>query len=249
MSLLKAKDVLASVRAALDFPSPENLKDFTLLLKLQEKADYYFTRLNLEERTWFVGSFDLIAVPSRELYDVTADDFGRPITCETVDTSDPYNHIRREIPIGDLQDYNIFYNGTVRAGSGTTTSTDKFSAQFMAFYRTTSNELKLRVVPMPSTAATYRFWYEPNRPTPARLNSSLTFLEQFKNLLVADTALACLPYCRFEPEFSSVLSGSLMRDMQMYLRAFDEFISQSTQQQAGPKPIWNGYGDDWGSWF
>lgn len=248
MALLKAKEVMSYVRAALDYPSPETLKDATLLLKLQEKSEHYFNRLNLEERNWFLGSYDLNVSPSVETYSLPIPDWGRPITCETFDNSDPINHIRREVKLGDLQDFNLFYNGPVGSTSGTGTQ-GQYSAVFMATYRTTSNELKLRVVPIPAQTASYRIFYEPNRPTPVRLNGSIAFLEQFRGLLVADTALACLPYCRHEEPFNSGLMQSLMRDMQIYLKAFDEYVTQDVQQQAGPRRCWgDSNNSDWG-WF
>lgn len=238
MAALKAKEVMAMVRAKLDYPSPETLKDPTLLLSVQEKSEHYFNRINLTQRDWFIGTWDLTAINNVDEYLVSAPDWGRAISCETFDSSDPYNHFRREIQIGDFHDRDLFYQGSTKAGNNLS-SADQHSAEFVAFYRKSAdNLLYLQLTPMPGQSAEYRFWYEPNRPTPARLTSNLLFLEAFRGLLVTDVALSCLPYCRYEPAFAAPLMNNLMRELQEYSQTFEEYVRNNNVQQAGPKQQW-----------
>src|SRR5258707_103633 len=107
---LKASEVVASVRATLDYPSPDKLKMQTLLLKLREKVDHYFNRLNLTDRNWFLSQDVLTVQPGQDEYTITMASFGRPIDVETQDLSDP-QHIRREIEVIDYQDRDLLYFG------------------------------------------------------------------------------------------------------------------------------------------
>lgn len=245
---LRASEVISSVRATLDYPSYDKLKPQVVLMKLREKLDHYLNRLNLTDRDWFLDKWVLNAQLNQEYYLVSADSFGRPISCETQDLTD-LSHIRRDVRLVDLQDRSLFYEGPVVAGITPTLVSPKHSAECLSFYRD-ANGLMVRITPVPSDSAEYLIWYEPNRPMPAILSSNLTFLDQFNNLLVVDLALTCLPYCDLDAIVLSegyykrrtkgdALREALTRDLQMYLATFEEYIQNDTQQRISVKQMWN----------
>lgn len=246
---LTAKEIKASVQATLDYPSPDKLKEVTLHLKLHEKLEHYLNRLNLTDRNWFLGKLPFTAMPSVADYQISAPDWGRPVLCETTDT-DP-NHWPREIEITDLQDRDAFYMGPlVDQGVGVGTDT-RHSARVMAFYRK-DGEVRLNIRPTPSVSADYTFWYEIRKPNAvAHSGNLLYFLDNFRNLLVADLSLTCLPYCDFpEPRYAR-LAGQITADFGKYLQTFEEYIQMDRQAQIRPKSMWGktpGDQDDYWLW-
>lgn len=249
---LRASDVIASVRATLDYPTFDKLKQQLVLLKLREKVDHYFNRLSLTDRNWFLGSEVITVSSGVDEYMVVSPEWGRPILCETQDLSDP-QHIRASIPIIDLQDRELFYQGPVQ--EYVHPLTDKHSATSWTFYRKPTGEVYGKVTPQPSQQADYLFWFEPNRPTPANLASNLVFLDNFQNLLVADLSLTCLPYCGYEQDIlaeitpyrritkAQTIKEALERDFQLYLRTFEEYVQQDRQEKVERKLLW---GDSFG---
>ncbi len=248
--MLKALEILASVRATLDYPDPDKLKQQLLVLKLREKVDHYFNRMALTDRNWFLDSVVVNTSSNQDTYTISAQNWGRPILCETQDLTDP-QHVRRSIEIIDLQDRELRYEGpkqsSVGAGFGT-----KHTATSMAFYRSPSGQQPtLLITPQPSQNADYIFWFEPNRPLPVGLTGNVTFLDNFQNLLVADLSLSCLPYCGYDSvvtvdggQFSrkrtkaDSLREGIARDYQIYATTFEEYIQQDRQEKIEKKAMW-----------
>lgn len=256
---LRASEVVASVRATLDYPPFDRLKPQILLLKMREKVDHYFNRMNLTDRNWFLDNLTLTVDSASDEYLISTSQWGRPILCETQDLSDP-QHIRREVPIIDLQDRRLLYEGT-QSASQASTSLLKHTATSFTFFRKPDGSIRTKLTPQPSDTADYVFWYEPNRPIPILLASNLTFLEQFNNLLVVDLSLSCLPYCNYDAIIydssnqsyrrrtkADVLRESLGRDFQLYLQTFEEYIQNDTQQKTERKQLWGESPPTGGEW-
>ncbi len=239
---------MASVRATLDYPSPETLKNQLLLLKLQEKTEHYFNEMSLTDRNWFLETYILHAPADKDDYVVGIEDWGRAINAETMDDTDP-NHYRREVELIDLQDRDLFYKGPDKALTLTGTSV-KHTARCIAQFRDPkSGDVHLLVTPKPGLAADYKLYYEPDRPVPASLTSNVRLLDNFRNLLITDLALTCLPYCRLEGPFKNDLAGTLASDLQAYGRVFEEYIQNDRQQQISQKLVWGNDRENNGGWF
>lgn len=256
---LAASEIIASVRASLDYPDYGKLKQQLLVLKLKEKVDHYFNRMNLTDRNWFINSFTLTVVGNTESYEIAQTDWGRPLLVETADSTDP-QHIRRVIPIMDLADRTQLYEGTVIAMTGLPLS-NKHTATSVAIYKTPSLQNMIRFTPGPSQSADYIITYEPNRAAAVTFGGNVIFLEQFQNLLIADLALTCLPYCGYEEDVietgnryqartkSDELRVGLMRDYALYAATFEEYIQNDRQQKTEIKKMWGDsialQGDGW----
>lgn len=248
---LSAKEIMASVRATLDYPSPETLKNQLLLLKLQEKVEHYFNEMSLTDRNWFLETTILHAKPNEDDYIIPVSDWGRAVNAETMDLTDPY-HYRREIEIIDVQDRNLFYRGTDKAFTTVGNSVKHTAMSLGQFRDPNTGEIHILMTPVPSIAADYRIFYEPNRPVPAGLTANLKFLDNFRNLLITDLALTCLPYARLDDPFKTDLAQTLASDLQAYGRVFEEYIQQDRQEQICSKLVWGGDrsgGEPGGYWF
>lgn len=142
---------------------------------------------------WSIHNTDLTVADGIDTYTLVADDFGKPILIETVNAGDAY-HVPRPIAISSLESI-LLSNAPGSSGEDIDGNGVSHSAQAIAVYRD-SGSVKLRVLPVPASAATYRIYYEIASPNDDSLDN-LGIVPAGDAFIVSATALGLLPHCKW----------------------------------------------------
>ena len=145
---------VALIRARLGNPLPSAPDDQILLRLLTDQLTHHSAQLVNTRNHWSVDKWQINMQSGLEDYLITANNFGRPVVCYTIDPSDPY-HVRREIPFSLIQDADKRY-----AGPQMNFAVSKHSAVEMVFYRKEGQGWFVRPVPIPGDSSSYEIWYE-----------------------------------------------------------------------------------------
>lgn len=145
--------------------------------------------------SWITNKLDLPVVDGTEIYTITAPDFGKPLLVETCDPSDIY-HQPRQIAMSSWASELMVSDG-ISQNPGWTSSNSGLvhTARVMAFRRE-PGVVYVRVLPKPSISALYRIYYETSGVNDSSLDNQL-FMPYGESYLVAATALALLPECKW----------------------------------------------------
>ena len=142
------------IRSRLGNPLPGSPDDQQLLRLLTDQLTHHSAQLVNTRNHWSIDKWQVVVQSGLEDYLITANNFGRPVVCYTIDPSDPY-HVRREIPFSLIQDVDRRYQGPQQNFAVT-----RHSAVQMVFYRKEGQGWFVRPVPIPGDSSSYEIWYE-----------------------------------------------------------------------------------------
>lgn len=142
---------------------------------------------------WSIHNVDFTVADGVDTYTLVANDFGKPVLIETVNSGDPY-HVPRPIAISSIESLlsSAFpgSSGEDLGGNGVL-----HTARAIALYRDSGN-VKVRVFPVPSMAATYRVYYEVASANDDSLDNQMV-MPALDNAIVYTTVVGCLPRCKW----------------------------------------------------
>lgn len=139
---------------------------------------------------WLLEYYDLAVGGGVDTFDVEGlVSWGGIVLVTTLKESDT-GFTAVEIPVSSVQSQDKYYIGPQVVSGGA----DEHMAEVISFYRdNASGDLMAKLKPAQTNTATYRIWFQPNRPAPPLLAQSQPLLEQFTNLLKVRAAISCLP--------------------------------------------------------
>lgn len=144
---------------------------------------------------WITASTTLTVQDQQDIYQIVANDFGKPLLIETSDPTDPY-HVARQIQMCSWASEDMVSavagNTPVRVGGF---GGYQHTAQAMAFRRE-PGIVYVRVLPTPSASAIYKIYYETATPNDSSLDNQ-PFMPYVNSYIVTATALAVLPECKW----------------------------------------------------
>ena len=233
------------VRARLGNPLPNAPDDQQLLRLLIDQVTHHSAQLVNTRNHWSVDKWTLTVQSGLEDYIITANNFGRPFVCYTIDPSDPY-HVRREIPFSLLQDADKRYQGPQQNFAVT-----KHNAVEMVFYRKEGQGWYVRPVPIAGDSSQYEIWYETMYEYGAM--GDVPGANVFHHLIRVQTAISALPFCQWRgisPQEDvktwtaqmSAIRDSLLHDERKFQHAFDTYKSQISREGVNNKL---GYANDY----
>ncbi len=236
---------IALIRSRLGNPLPNSPDDQQILLSLTDQLTHHSAQLVNTRNHWSVDKWTLTVQSGLEDYLITANNFGRPFVCYTIDLSDPY-HVRREIPFSLLQDADKRYQGPQQ-----NFSVSKHSAVEMVFYRKEGQGWYVRPVPIAGDSSQYEIWFE----TMYEYGSmgDAPGATAFHHLVRVQTAIAMLPFCHW-PGISpqedaktwqiqvAAMRDSLLHDEIKFQKVFDVYKSQLSREGVNGKL---GYANDY----
>lgn len=233
------------VRARLGNPLPNAPDDQQLLRLLIDQVTHHSAQLVNTRNHWSVDKWTLTVQSGLEDYIITANNFGRPFVCYTIDPSDPY-HVRREIPFSLLQDADKRYQGPQQNFAVT-----KHNAVEMVFYRKEGQGWYVRPVPIAGDSSQYEIWYETVYEYGAM--GDVPGANVFHHLIRVQTAISALPFCQWRgisPQEDvktwtaqmSAIRDSLLHDERKFQHAFDTYKSQISREGVNNKL---GYANDY----
>lgn len=236
---------IALIRSRLGNPLPNSPDDQQILLSLTDQLTHHSAQLVNTRNHWSVDKWTLTVQSGLEDYLITANNFGRPFVCYTIDLSDPY-HVRREIPFSLLQDADKRYQGPQQ-----NFSVSKHSAVEMVFYRKEGQGWYVRPVPIAGDSSQYEIWFE----TMYEYGSmgDAPGATAFHHLVRVQTAIAMLPFCHW-PGISpqedaktwqiqvTAMRDSLLHDEIKFQKVFDVYKSQLSREGVNGKL---GYANDY----
>lgn len=236
---------IALIRSRLGNPLPNSPDDQQILLSLTDQLTHHSAQLVNTRNHWSVDKWTLTVQSGLEDYLITANNFGRPFVCYTIDLSDPY-HVRREIPFSLLQDADKRYQGPQQ-----NFSVSKHSAVEMVFYRKEGQGWYVRPVPIAGDSSQYEIWFE----TMYEYGSmgDAPGATAFHHLVRVQAAIAMLPFCHW-PGISpqedaktwqiqvTAMRDSLLHDEIKFQKVFDVYKSQLSREGVNGKL---GYANDY----
>lgn len=176
---------------------------------------------------WALSSTSFTVEPYVDIYTLTCNDFGKDVLIETYDPDDQ-NHISRPVVQDSFQ--SLLNNGAPNYMSGVSYHPNglKHSARAMAIFRQ-DGQVKLRVVPTPSTEAQYRVWYEVQNANTDAIENSFV-IGAAEPYIVSATALSLLPLCKW-PDMNDEQNALRRKDM---LTVLSPYVAEQ-------KRIWQHY--------
>jgi hypothetical protein len=184
--------LIGHVRRKCHYPIYTKLPDSTIASILLGQIDDLTTELNLTGQLWIVRQVILPVNQGDDFVPITADGFGRPITVETWDDSNPSLDTRQVEMVNEPELVRYFGGGD--AGPPGV----MHSAEACAFMDS-PNQPGTRCVrfgPKPGASAQYLILYEPltNRPQQFA-DKGFAPMPQFEGYLTDLAAEEALPYC------------------------------------------------------
>lgn len=242
---------IALIRNRLGSPDQDAPTDPFIFEMLEAQIQHHVNQLGNTRGGWGVSHFPLTATPGTEDYVVTASNFGRPFWVHTEDTADPA-HQRRDVDFSYLADLDQRYRGPQE-----TSSQDPHTARAISFYRS-NNKWYARIAPKPGAAGVYRVWYETALFVPSTLQDT-PGLTPFHHLIVVQTSLALLPYCKWgEITFGTkaglelwlprvqAITPTLLTDELKFQKQFDLYRANASREQITDRA---GYGEEYESTY
>src|SRR6266403_5037503 len=238
------RELIANIRSRAGSPPYGKVGNGDILFCVYDEIDHLLNRLNLTDENWIVGRKTISVNTDVDEYPMPPE-FGRIVLVETIDDADP-NHVRRELQVLDVQDFDWFWSGYKNIiGSGYKHN----STVCATFNLNTKPQRTIKFAPPPSDAADYRVWYEIGRQPPPLLADTPRLMEQFHNLLTTGVALQILPRCGHGDNDYIKHRDQLTWSYNRYDPVFKEYINQSHHEDAGPRRAYNSSrnhgGEDW----
>lgn len=145
--------------------------------------------------SWITGTTTLTVSDGQDIYNLVANDFGKPILVETSDDTDPY-HSPRPIPMTSWASEIVNSDNTANTPIWVS-NTGGYTHTARAFaFRREPGILYVRVLPKPTATATYRIYYETASPNDSSLDN-IPFMPYVNSYIVAATSAALLPLCKW----------------------------------------------------
>ena len=202
--------LIGHVRRKCHYPQYQKLPDSTIAAVLLGQIDELTTELNLAGQLWIVRQTIITVNDGDDIIPITADGFGRPITVETSDASDP-NLDTREVDMVNEPELVRYFGGGDPGPSGV-----KHSAEACAFMDNPLNpgQKAIRFGPKPAATADYLILYEPYTNRPQQFSDPGFPLPQFEHYLTDLAAFVSLPYCEWPDGKYSQIAGMLASKIQ-----------------------------------
>lgn len=156
------RECLSRVSMMLGEPHPVAPSEPMIWRALSDAAQHLFNQAMNSPVSWAITSIDLDVVADQDKYLLPAQDFGKDVLIETIDTSEP-NHTPRPVRRMSLQSsliggYDLYAE---RYGSQWLEGA-KHTVQTMVVFRE-NGQVYIRTLPKPpvgALTAQYRIWYE-----------------------------------------------------------------------------------------
>lgn len=184
----------AHIKLRLGEPIAQKPSDDLILLNLTTQIQSYVNKVNLSAKPWVVDQWNLNVVQGIEDYPIGVSNFGKPLMVRTVYPANPA-HIERVVDFFELQDLNFDWNLPRNFGN-TFFNLDgsPHTALRMAFFRKGgSDQVYVRVLPVPQLAATYQILYQLGEYGSTESLSTIPVLPQHHALIEVRTAISLLP--------------------------------------------------------
>lgn len=186
------RELLSRVDLLLGEPHPANPSQPTRWEVFQGAVQLVYNVALNAPVSWVTRNTTLSVYENQDTYTLNHADFSKDILVETIDLADP-THVSRPVSRSSLQSEPLTF--FPQSGESVTVDGVMHSARVMAFYRE-DGVVKVRVMPMPTTSADYRVWFETASPnTDSDLNS--LFSPAGESYIVTLCALNLLPHCQW----------------------------------------------------
>lgn len=193
------RQLLSNTRIRCGYPRSQKPGDSTLLLLLSTQVQAFLNEANLTGRPWAVDELILSVSSATEDYPLAIDShFGKPILVRTVYSADP-GHIERDIDFVELGEFNSDWPFPKNFGSSLSVDSSPNNAARLAFFRKGgTDQVYVRVLPIPSQSADYQILYQVGVYGDTVPLDEAPLLPEHHGLIEVRTALALLPHCEWE---------------------------------------------------
>lgn len=188
------RELISQIRLNLLEPHPAKPSEPVIWTHLRQNARLLFNQALNTPVSWAIESKILDVQQDKELYLLTAQNFGKDVLVEPIDVNDP-NFVARPVRRMSLQSSLLGGNDPYVTGfdHSHTMLGDKHSANTFVFYRdSAAGSVHIKVLPKPHAAAQYKIWYETAGPNTTALDNYFPILAG-QDLLCLRTAFDCLP--------------------------------------------------------
>lgn len=245
------RELISQIRLNLLEPHPACPSEPVIWNSLRQNARLLFNQALNTPVSWAIESFTLDVDENNDIYLLPAANFGKDVLIETIDDTDP-NFVSRPVRRMSLQSSLLGGNAQyVYFGDFSSSIGEKHSAQTFVFYRDTSGNVSIKVLPKPHTAAQYKIWYETAEPNTDALTNFFP-IPAGQDLLCLSTALSCLPGAEWAgmtkeecADKRRELGLTLANDVKRHDDAYRRYIA--TDRQAG-LTVMRGFQDDEYMW-
>ena len=183
--------MLTNIRIRLADPRSQQPSERTLLLLLSTQVQNFATEANLSGRHWAVDETFLPVVAGVNDYEISEASFGKPLEIYSYYPSDP-GHITYPVNLIDLGDVHFDWGLPENVASGFNTGSPHTAIR-IAFYRK-QGVLHARVLPTPTTSATYKVLYQIGVYGETVPLDETPFLPEHHSLIELRTAISALPH-------------------------------------------------------
>lgn len=192
------RELFSQVRENLLECHPSAPSERIIYRHLKQNAQLLFNQALNQPPNWTLAFTQVDVQEGVDEYSLSEASFGKDTLVHTMDDSDP-NHFERPVRRMSMQ-------SSLLGGREVYTSVphsydllgEKHSAHTFVFYRETSGGVKVKVLPKPHMACSYKVWYETMEPD-VSLGSTIT-IPMGESLLCVQTAFDSLPgahWCGF----------------------------------------------------
>lgn len=198
---MNLRSMLGNIRTRTGDPRAQRPSDRVLLLNLSTQLQTFVNRANLTSRPWAVDELTLVVVGNTEDYAIPADSrFGKPILVRAVYPSNP-SFIERDVDFVELGEFNFDWDMPKNFGGYYTSDGTPNNAARLAFFRKGgTDQVWVRVLPIPSTSAQYQILYQIGVYGETTPLSETPLLPEHHALIEVWTALAVLPHCEWDDD-------------------------------------------------
>lgn len=239
---MNLRQMLANVRTSCADPRTQKPSDRALLLLLSRQIQTYVNKANLTGRPWAVDELSLVVTPNTEDYALPIDShFGKPILVRAVYPSNPAL-VEWDVDFVDLGAFNFNWDYPKNFGNAFSLDGSPNSAARLAFFRKSgTDQIYVRVVPVPAASATYQILYQVGVYGEGVPLDETPLLPEHHALIEVWTAIAALPHCEWDDdravnsEMRQALFGTLDAERQRLEATFNLYINTTS---ASTKPVY-----------
>ena len=195
--------LIGEVRLDCNNPEGHAPDDDVVMQKAGDVAQLLVNELANTPQGWSQRFHDLTVQANQAIYQLAVEPFSKPVRVHTIDPDDQF-HVTRKIDFCERQNQDEFYQGQTTALTGC-----KHTARLMLLWWdqqeapaplvATPHRLvaQVEVVPVPTEAAIYRFWYIANPiPEPSQ-NTVAPIPAEWYRYWRIKTSLLTLRYCHW----------------------------------------------------
>lgn len=232
---MQVRQMMSNIRTRLVDPRAQRPTDRALLLALSTQLQHFVNRANLTSRPWAVDELSLVVVSNTEDYALPVDSrFGKPILVRTINPSNP-SLIERDVDFVELGEFNFDWDMPKNFGGYYTPDGSPNNAARLAFFRKGgTDQVWVRVVPVPSQSAQYQILYQIGVYGETAPLSETPLLPEHHALVEVWTALAVLPHCEWDDDQSAnqsrrkELAMTLDMDRQRLEAVFTRYLATTS---------------------